>query len=249
MKSKGFVFIETIVVIVILSIGLIMVYQSFTNVITNSKRRASYNDVDYVYRTYYIEEFITSLNIDGFINNFLVKEGKKIQTFYCANPILYNIDINLNDTGVSGLVNQMTGAEKNKYQFCENILNKFKVKNIYITNYNVNDLKQCTTRGGKLANSAACNMNNAANREKFDALTSFSPSMIYYLRTLNGTLANRYRLIVEYEENFIDADSTINKVMRYGSLVCPNTYTNVGGVCQKTIKKRYYANVALIKKG
>ena len=106
MKNKGFVFVETIVVIVILTIGLVMVYASFSSVLTNDKRRATFNDVAYIYRTYYIEDFITSLDIENWVKYYLgdtvvdeagnyLSGGKKIQSFNRNNSNLYKIDINI----------------------------------------------------------------------------------------------------------------------------------------------------------
>ena len=256
MKQKGFVFVETIVVIVILSLGLVMVYQSFLNVLTNNKRRASYNDIAYIYRTYYIEDFISSLNIEGYLDYYLGEEvrdaatnayvsgGKKLVTFSCDNPILYNIDVNV--TNASDLVRELPQAEKDKKSFCQSLLNKYNVKNLYITNYNVNDIKKCTTRSGKIVD--ACDPNKSDNRIKFDALYTMSSTMIYYLRTLNGTEENTYRLIVEYEENITDPENTTSKINIGGTMQCPYSYSEVDGKCQKTIPKRYYSNVSLVKK-
>jgi hypothetical protein len=255
MKNKGFVFVETIVVIVILSLGLVMVYQSFVNVLSNNKRRASYNDISYIYRTYYIEDFLTNLNLEDYIDYYLGPEvrdgdkyvhgGKKVQVFSCNNPILYNIDANVSVKDVPEFSKTNEGV---KLSFCEQLRSTFKVKNIYITNYNVNDIKKCTTRAGKLSSDNSCNMSLESNRIKFDALNQMTPSMIYYLRTLNGTEDNTYRLIVEYEEEVIDADKTITKVKKNGVLKCPSAYQDVGGICQKKVTKRYYSNVALVKK-
>ena len=255
MKNKGFVFVETIVVIVILSLGLVMVYQSFVNVLSNNKRRASYNDIAYIYRTYYIEDFLTTLNLEDYIDYYLGPEvrdgnkyvhgGKKLQVFSCNNPILYNIDANISVKDVPNFANTTEGT---KLSFCEQLQSTFKVKNIYITNYNVNDIKKCTTRAGKLSSDSSCDMSVESNRIKFDALNQMTPSMVYYLRTLNGVEDNTYRLIVEYEEEVVDADKTITKVKRNGVLKCPSAYQEVGGVCQKKVTKRYYSNVALVKK-
>ena len=258
MKNKGFVFVETIVVIVVLSLGLVMVYQSFSNVLSNNKRRASYNDIAYIYRTYYIEDFISSLNIEGYIDYYMgdvvttdsgkyIHGGKRIQAFDCNNPILYNIDINVQS---ADLPRNLSPTEQSRLAFCEKIMNTYKVKNVYITQYNVNDLKKCTTRAGKTATTGECNMSKEENKVKYDALNTMSPSMIYYLRTLNGTEDNTYRIIVEYEEEVIDTDSSITKIKTKKSSTahCPNGYVENGDKCQKTVKKKYYSNVALIKK-
>ena len=245
MKSKGFVFVETIVVIVVLSLGLVMVYQSFANVIANYKRRAAYNDIAYIYRTYYLEDFITSLNIEKFINYYLGPTssgglGKTIQEFSCQNALLYNIESTVFGPETLG---DLSFEDQGKMTICQSLMADYKVKRMYISNYNVNELKKCTTRQGKTADSCKTSVNK-------DALNTMSPSMIYFLRTLNGTESNTYRLIVEYEEDVIDSDSTVQKVMIGGNLQCPSTFqrNSETDVCEKNIKKRYYSSVALINK-
>jgi len=56
-NKKGFIFVETIVVIAILSIALIFTYRAFHNVTNLSQRRSKWDDSVYLYRTYYIAEF------------------------------------------------------------------------------------------------------------------------------------------------------------------------------------------------
>ncbi len=238
MKSKGFVFVETIVIVVVLSLGLVMVYQSFNNVLANTKRRAYYNDVSYIYRTYYIEDFITSLNIEQFVDYYIVNKGKTVQEFSCKNPLLYNVDANVY---VENAASDLSEDDQKRLDYCEKLLVNYKVKRIYSTKYNVNELKKCATRAGKLA----ANCKSGVNQ---DALNTMSPSMIYYIRTLTGTLENTYRIIVEYEEDVVDSDSTVKKVMRNGSLQCPSTFVENNGVCEKTVKKRFYSNVAMVIK-
>ena len=53
MNKKGFVFTETIVAIVILTSALLLIYTSFNNVLQSEKIRVDYDDVAYIYRTYF----------------------------------------------------------------------------------------------------------------------------------------------------------------------------------------------------
>ena len=58
MKSKmGFVLIETIVTITVLAASLLYVYSNFNNILIKEKTRIHYDDVAYLYRTYYLKEF------------------------------------------------------------------------------------------------------------------------------------------------------------------------------------------------
>ena len=126
----------------------------------------------------------------------------------------------------------MPNSEVVKKYFCESLYNNLNIKHIYITNYNINDLKLCTTYGGKISSDSACDKNNSNNIKKFEALYTMSNNMIYYLRTLSGKDEegmHTYRIIVEYEEKVKDSDSSITK-----SYFCPNGYRNVDGECKST---------------
>lgn len=251
-KGKGFVFVETIVVIVVLTVGLVMVYSSFSAVASNDKRRATFDDVAYIYRTYYIENFLLSLNIDDYIDYFLPlnevgEVGKKrIQQFNCNNPLLYKIDSNNYNMST-----QLTADNRNKMIYCENILRELNVENIYITEYNVNELKHCTTRYGKTLSSNDCNNKFA------ETLNTISPDSIYYIRTLNGKseenpsnpqCSKEYRVIVEYkDESYELMDDTMTNVGERTHL-CPDGYEENNGSCYKKITRHYYANVKMILK-
>ena len=238
-KSKGFVFIETIVVVVILSVGLVMIYQSFVNVLANNKRRAAYNDIAYIYRTYYVQDFINSLKIDDYLDYYLVKQNKKLIRFDCKSPMLYSVDANVTSANFAA---SLSADDQAKMALCERLYTDYKIKNVYITNYNVNDIKKCTTRRGMVT--SACRSNSM----QYEVLSNMTPTMIYYMRTLSGNIANTYRLIVEYEETVIDSDNTVTKIKKGGSWVCPNTFTASGSTCYKNVTKRYYANMAFTKK-
>lgn len=239
MKNKGFVFVETIVVIVILTVGLVMIYSSFSSVLTNDKRRATYNDVAYIYRTFYIEDFITSLNLEDYIQEFFVRSGSKIVEFNCDNDLLYKIDNNTLNTGVQ---RDLPDSEKVKKGFCETLKNDLNASKIYITNYNINEIKQCTTRNGKVLDSC-----KNTNSNIYTAIRTMSNNMVYYLRTLSGKISNNYRLIIEYNDEVVDPDKTVSKINRNGTSKCPDSYLeNSSGICQRVIKRNYYSNIKIV---
>ena len=274
-KNNGFVFVETIIVIVILTLGLAMVYSSFSSVLSNDKRRATFNDVAYIYRTYYIEDFITSLNIEQYADVYLNEQGKKIQEFSCVNS-LFKTDSNevrqgLIDPSVDIDVD-LPVNEKRKKAFCEKILSDFHVKHLYITHYNVNDLKKCATRAGTI--SSDCDITkNEDNFNKYEALGNMDTNMIYYLRTLSGKEENDYRIIAEYEEKEIDSDDTVSKTYMCPDgykedhdtcinvndanktaskvLRCPDSYQikeDNTKICERVITRNYYNNVKMVLK-
>jgi len=210
MNKKGFMFVETIMVITILTSSLIMIYVSFSRVLTNEKRRVAFDDTAYIYRTYYIESYLVSLNLDQYIEQNLEKNNSKIIVFNAEDSSLYNL---YNDDG------SRNEQEFARQQFSNKIFNSsdtgisiLNVSRMYITYYNVNDLKACTNKSGKVT----CDSSSVAD------LNNMSTNAILYLRTLSGTDSG-YRLIVEYFENI---EGSTKKKYYYNSvkLITRGTY-------------------------
>lgn len=57
-NKKGFVFVETMITIVILAAALLTMYTLFTNLLVNEKDRVYYDDPMYVYKANYLVGFI-----------------------------------------------------------------------------------------------------------------------------------------------------------------------------------------------
>jgi hypothetical protein len=235
MNKKGFIFVETIIVTTVLTVALLTIYLAFINVLSNEKRRATFNDTSYVYRTYYIEDFLVSLNLNQYINKYLIDQDKKIVEFNCSDMSLYN------STKRDAYNNTILTDDEEiaKEKFCETIINsgKMNVKHLYITKYDISDLKKCLTTDGKVS----------CDDSSVEALNNVSSNFVYYLKTLSSSVedAAYYRLIAEYEET--DLDSTNTSVPSNNK--CPSDYTFQDNKCLKNIKKNYYSNVKIVVKG
>ena len=53
-NKKGFVLIETIVTVVVLTTSLLYLYNSYSSIIANENTRLYYDDVAYIYKANYI---------------------------------------------------------------------------------------------------------------------------------------------------------------------------------------------------
>ncbi|HOB26459.1 MAG TPA: hypothetical protein PKG93_04875 [Bacilli bacterium] len=61
-KKNGFVFMETIVVVSILSLTLILLYSSYAHILGTSKERKTFDTTEGIYRTYYVKKALESFN-------------------------------------------------------------------------------------------------------------------------------------------------------------------------------------------
>lgn len=238
MKNKrGFAFIETVIVTVVLAVVLITSLVAFNKILAEEKRRLMYDDTSYIYTTYHIENFIVSLNIENYIKEYMLEENsrteykRKILEFNCSDRTLYE----LVDNG------EIDPKEQQKMNFCTNVINSdaLNVKHIYITTYDVESIKDCLDNNGNVI----C---NTADREVLDNL---SMNAIYYLRTLFGSNKDPdnpdYRIIIEYEEAIDNCKVTKDPVAG----ICPSNYSMVNNRCCKKDVRNYYSNVKLVIRG
>lgn len=58
MKKNGFVFIETIVVISVLSITLLLLFSSYSFMLRKSRERDTFDNIELIYKTYYIKDIL-----------------------------------------------------------------------------------------------------------------------------------------------------------------------------------------------
>ena len=89
-NKKGFVFIETIIMIVVLAASLLILYNSYSSSVSDEKRRLTHDDTSYLYRNYYLLEHILSAdNLSSFINanNYLTFIGPESKTTIGGNTI------------------------------------------------------------------------------------------------------------------------------------------------------------------
>lgn len=82
-NKKGFVFVETIIVLVILLTSLILLYTSYDSLISNMKRNARNDDPAFMYRTYVIKSFLNELRDDN--GNLVLDNMKQNGEIYYLN--------------------------------------------------------------------------------------------------------------------------------------------------------------------
>ena len=228
-KKKGFMFVETIMVMTILTTTLLSIYITFSRVLLNEKRRAMFDDTSYLYRTYLIEDYLASLDISKYIKNTLVDANRKIVKLNAKDGSLYNTT-DLSDEH---------SLERSKELFSEKVLqtesgqNILSISNIYITYYNVNDLKACINKSGRMT----CNGN--ASMEDLNNISNINAYL--YIRSLSGT-GDGYRLIVEYQDDYIDYTKSKNP---QNDGTCSNNFVLKNNKCYRKVRKSYFNSVKL----
>ncbi len=132
-NKKGFVFVETIIVIAVLITSLLYLYSTYIALSNNEKARLLYDDVSYLYRTYYVKKYFSSQRIDRIIGN-LSNENTNdnvnfLLSFGCGSGDIFD------DVDKEG-------------GFCELLSGELHIANVYVTYRDLSQLQTCTNFEG-----------------------------------------------------------------------------------------------------
>lgn len=193
MKNKGFVFIETIVTVLVLSTSLLYLYNSYNNIIDKEETRVYYDDVAYIYKTNYIKRFLEeNANIEyvkseAFKESYVTSIGNAFDNFFNEAQLAENMNNTL-----------------------ENILNNFRVNQMFLVKRNYIDECDGSETSGKCYFNATDNAYNLTN----------------YIKSINDT-KHDYYLVVEYSEK-VDSDGKITKCTPRVDTNCRNYFVSLG---------------------
>lgn len=117
--KKGFVLLETIVVVAVLCVTLMVLYVGYNNTTNNIKSQLNYDNTEYIYKAYVLKTFL---------ENKIVNEG----SYYCENcESIYVLCSNKNAT--TNCSNWIDNDNDNK--FLKYLINDMGVESIYITKW------------------------------------------------------------------------------------------------------------------
>ena len=131
-RKNGFIFIETLVVVAVLTASLLLTYSAYNSAIVKESIRIRYNDSAYMYRTYYLSQFFREFRFDYLVSN-LSKNPQKINyitNFSCENDGFFdkgNFNIGL----------------------CQSLYNQFHISNMYLTYNDLSNFQDCDDYTGK----------------------------------------------------------------------------------------------------
>lgn len=134
-KKNGFVFIETLIVVAVLTASLLMVYSTYSAIIMKEKTRVKYNDSVYLYRTYYLEKFFTNFRLDILASDYHLDKARNrfITSFNCKNSILLE-------------------NEEDNEGFCELVYTNLNVSNMYLAFNDLSEFQNCPNGSSACSN-------------------------------------------------------------------------------------------------
>lgn len=170
-NSKGFVLVETLVVVVFVSAIFSVIYSNFYPIMGEYEKREAYDDIDSKYATFWFKRIIQSdsvnfTNIQNDITN------NSYHEFNCSNDIV--------DSDVTAI------------KVCNSLVTRFGVEKMYITDYKL---------GNRDVSSDKNNFKDIVEKNDPNVFSSGLQDYVAYLPTyskvpsLNGAC---YRLVVEF---------------------------------------------------
>ncbi len=126
-NQKGFVFVETLIVVAILTASLLMLYSTYSAIIRKEKTRVKYNDSVYLYRTYYFEKFFHNFRLDILMGNLNKDDSSKPISLLTGFGCTHNLFIN----------------EEDNLGLCEILKEELHVSKFYLTFNDLSALQNC----------------------------------------------------------------------------------------------------------
>lgn len=124
-NKKGFVLIETIVTVVVLTTSLLYLYNSYSSIIANENTRLYYDDVAYIYKANYIRKFLEAhTNIEeiknyAFDNTYIVTVGSSFDNMFTDEQRTHEFDISLENIYTNFNINQILLMDVDMINNCD----------------------------------------------------------------------------------------------------------------------------------
>ena len=140
MNKNGFVFIETIIVIVLLSVGIASMYSLMSNITTDIKTRKYFDNISDLYKTNIIRNN-TNKNLTGSTYLEITKDNCTSYMSSNCNSLLTDLEVErvvINFTNLDNIINSDTTLPNSLNEYLKTI-NSYKTNKYIIVNYKYNN--------------------------------------------------------------------------------------------------------------
>lgn len=140
MTKEGFVFIETIIVIVLLSVGIASMYSLMSNITTDIKTRKYFDNISDLYKTNIIRNN-TNKNLTGSMYLEITKDNCTSYMSSNCNSLLTDLEVErvvINFTNLDNIINSDTTLPNSLNEYLKTI-NSYKTNKYIIVNYKYNN--------------------------------------------------------------------------------------------------------------
>ena len=154
-NNKGFIFLETIIVTVVLTTTLIFLYSNFSKNVNDERRRLYYDDIAYVYKTIFIRNGIkSSINNDIFTKAINDNKEKNQNSLKNNFVFLFNSEskycTSYESTDLSNMNCKAENYKSLYYDntYAKNLADLYNIKVlVYLKRSDLKDIKKCINEG------------------------------------------------------------------------------------------------------
>ena len=139
-NKNGFVFIETIIVIVLLSVGIASMYSLMTNITTDIKSRKYFDNISDLYKTNIIRDNV-SKNLTGTTYLEITKDNCTSYMSSTCYSLLTDLEVErvvVNFASLDNIINSDTTIPNSMNEYLKTI-NTYKTNKYIIVNYKYNN--------------------------------------------------------------------------------------------------------------
>lgn len=139
-NKNGFVFIETIIVIVLLSVGIASMYSLMTNITTDIKSRKYFDNISDLYKTNIIRDNV-SKNLTGTTYLEITKDNCSSYMTSTCYSLLTDLEVErvvVNFASLDNIINSDTTIPNSMNEYLKTI-NTYKTNKYIIVNYKYNN--------------------------------------------------------------------------------------------------------------
>ena len=236
-RKNGFVLIETLVVVLLLTVTLMTLYSTFSNIMLKTKSRSNNDTIDTIYKTYYTKELLdnaytNSQSLVGFENSFLYysykkADNKRVTKGECSS-FSYTNEPTTNNA-ITADSNVLIACDYTKFHEAPteaqkedplyDVINTYKISKIFYVDFSQ-------------LNSNAINDNA---RKKIYSNSIFDASTIEYFKGQNKSLDGTFMVIkywkpftADYSGNFVDSlNFSITKEYYYSKIALTKVSVNI----------------------
>ena len=220
-NKKGFVFVETIIVIVTVLAGLMLIYISYTNMVRNERRRVRYDEPSFIYKTYAVGKFLLSFyDDDGYSVLY-----KKANEYSKQNSEVYYVSIAPNDIDFFSSAYSEGKINSERKEFYNSMLSNLHIQNVLIISKEKIDYIYNNKNDAKIRNLIPHNL-------------------LYYILSIktDGDSDDQCYLIVEFAEKVNGDECSPNQLA--SAETSSTTNKSLESSCTF-----YYGNMKIIKEG
>lgn len=117
MRQKGFVLIETIIVLVVVIISMLGLYKAYSFVSINLKQNMLYDNINEIYKVNIIKKVVETYPADNYIKitsanctNYMISDCTQLYTLLDIDYVIYN---NIDVQSVLASPGTLTNTDKN----------------------------------------------------------------------------------------------------------------------------------------